>query len=69
MKKENKVQTTLKGKETSQESKKENKAKKGKLTTAAEMDNIITGAVGNVKRRSGKKVANQGTVPFYGNKS
>jgi len=69
MKKEKKVQTTLKGKETSQESKKENKAKKGDHTTAAEMDNIITGAVGNVKRRSGKKVANQGTVPFYGNKS
>lgn len=54
-----------KGKKTGPGSDPVNKFKKGKSTTAAEIDNIITGAVGNVQSRSGKGFANEGTAPFY----
>lgn len=42
-----------------------NKFKKGETTTATELDNIITGAVENVKPRSSTGFAKKGTVPDY----
>ncbi|HEY8688239.1 MAG TPA: hypothetical protein VIM07_03325 [Chitinophagaceae bacterium] len=42
-----------------------NKFKKGKTTTAAEIDNIIKGAVGSVKGKSGRGLANKGTNVDY----
>ena len=42
-----------------------NRFKKGKATTAAEIDNIITGAVENVKGKSGKGLAGKGTNVDY----
>ena len=42
-----------------------NKFKKGKAPTAAALDNIITGAVENVKPQSGKAFTNRGTVTSY----
>ncbi len=65
MKKEQKIIPASKGKKTGPGSNPENKFKKGKTTTAAALDNIITGAVENVKPRSGKGFANEGTVPGY----
>ncbi|MEO5947991.1 MAG: hypothetical protein ABIP79_14330 [Chitinophagaceae bacterium] len=63
--KEKKPLPVLKGKKTGPGSDPVNKFKKDKSTTAAEIDNIITGAVGNVQSRSGKGFANEGTAPFY----
>ncbi|MEP7109769.1 MAG: hypothetical protein ABI760_17365 [Ferruginibacter sp.] len=65
MKKEQKIIPSSKGKKTGPGSNPENKFKKGKTTTAVALDNIITGAVENVKPRSGKGFANEGTVPVY----
>jgi len=42
-----------------------NKFKKEKTTTAAAIDNIITGAVENVKSRPGRGLADEVTVVFY----
>jgi hypothetical protein len=42
-----------------------NKFKKGKATTAAAIGNIITGAVENVKAKSGRGLANEGTTVDY----
>lgn len=42
-----------------------NKSKKGKNTTAAEIDNIITGPVSTVKAKSGRGLANEGTDIDY----
>jgi|GEM_PF-1358545 len=65
MKKEQKILPPSKVKKTGPGSNPENKFKKGKTTTAATLDNIITGAVENVKPRSGSGFANEGTVPIY----
>lgn len=42
-----------------------NKFKKDKTTTAAAIDNIITGAVESVKAKSGRGLANEGTSVDY----
>ena len=42
-----------------------NKFKKGKTTSAAAIDNIITGAVDSVKAKSGRGLANEGTNVDY----
>lgn len=42
-----------------------NKFKKGKTTTVAAIDNIITGAVESVKAKSGRGLANEGTNVDY----
>ena len=42
-----------------------NKFKKDKTTTAAAIDNIITGAVESVKAKSGGGLANKGTNIEY----
>lgn len=65
MKKEKKVLPASKEKKTGPGSNPVNKFKKGQNTTAAELDNIITGAVENVKARAGSGFANEGTVPIY----
>jgi hypothetical protein len=65
MKKEQKIIPAPKGKKTGPGSNPENKFKKGKGTTAAELDNIITSAVGNVKPHSSEGFAKKGTVPGY----
>ncbi len=65
MKNEKKMPTVAKGKKTGPGSNPVNKFKKGKTTTAAQIDNIITGAVEKVKPGSGKGFANEGTAPFY----
>lgn len=65
MKNEKKVLPVSKEKKTGPGSNPVNKFKKGKASTAAELDNIITGAVENVKPRTGKGFSNEGTVVFY----
>ncbi|MEO8772197.1 MAG: hypothetical protein ABI402_19010 [Ferruginibacter sp.] len=65
MKNKKEMLTVAKGKKTGPGSDPVNKFKKGKTTTAAAIDNIITGAVENVKPRSGNGFANEGTVPGY----
>ncbi|MCY7291747.1 MAG: hypothetical protein LH615_06135 [Ferruginibacter sp.] len=69
MKKEKEMLPVAKSKKTGPGSDPVNKFKKGKPTTAAAIDNIITGAVKKVKPSSGKGFANEGTVPFYGEES
>ncbi len=69
MKKEKEMLPITKGKKTGPGSDPVNKFKKGKNTTAATLDNIITGAVGNVKARSGSGFTNEGTVPGYDEES
>lgn len=64
MKKEQNI-PAIKVKKTGPGSNPENKFKEGKPTTAATLDNIITSPVENVKPRSGKGFANEGTVPIY----
>ncbi|MEP7239103.1 MAG: hypothetical protein ABI685_14585 [Ferruginibacter sp.] len=65
MKKEEKITPSSKEKKTGPGSNPVNKFKKGQDTTAAEIDNIITGAVENVKSRPGSGFADEGTVPIY----
>jgi len=65
MKKEEKIIPVSKVKKRDPGSNPENKFKKGKSTTAAALDNIITGAVEKVKARSGKGFSDEGTVPVY----
>ncbi|MEO6229874.1 MAG: hypothetical protein ABJB11_13885 [Ferruginibacter sp.] len=60
-----KILPASKIKKTGPGSNPENKFKKGKATSAATLNNIIKGAVENVKPRSGKGFANEGTVPIY----
>ena len=69
MKKEKEVPRVTKGKKTGPGSDPVNKFKKGQHTTAAAIDNIITGAVENVKARSGSGFTNEGTVPGYDEES
>ncbi len=69
MKKEKKMPPVSKGKKTGPGSDPVNKFKKGKSTTAAQIDNKITGAVENVKSRSVKRRSSDGTIPFYGEES
>ncbi len=64
MKKEQNI-PAIKVKKTGPGSNPENKFKKGKPATAAELDNIITGAVEKVKPRSSEGFAKKGTVPGY----
>lgn len=63
--KEEKLLTAPKGKKTGPGSNPVNKFKKGENTSAATLDNIITGAVENVKPRSSAGFAKKGTVPDY----
>ncbi len=65
MKKEKEVLPVTKGKKTGPGSDPINKFKKGQHTTAAAIDNIITGTVENVKARSGSGFSDEGTVPIY----
>ncbi len=66
MKKEQKTNPVKKAeKKTGPGSNPVNKFKKGKTTTAAAINNIITGAVENVKAQSGKGFTNRGTVTSY----
>ncbi len=65
MKKEKEMLPVAKGKKTGPGSDPVNKFKKGKRTTAAAIDNIITGAVEKVKSRPGNGFTDEGTVPIY----
>ncbi len=65
MKKEQKMPPASKEKKTGPGSDHVNKFKKGKTTTAAAIDNIVKGAVENVKPRSGRGLTDEGTVVFY----
>ncbi len=65
MKKGKEVLPVEKGKKTGPGSDPVNKFKKGQHTTAAALDNIITGAVENVRARSSEGFDNKGTVPDY----
>ena len=65
MKKDEKIIPAATAKKTGPGSNPVNKFKKGKNTSAATLDNIITGAVDNVKARSGSGFSNEGTVPGY----
>ena len=65
MKKEKKMLPVAKDKKTGTGSNPVNKFKKGQHTTVAGIDNIITGAVENVKPRAGSGFADEGTVPIY----
>jgi len=64
MKKEQNI-PAIKVKKTGPGSNPENKFKKGKPSTADELDNIITGAVEKVKPQSREGFAKKGTVPDY----
>lgn len=65
MKKEKEMLPVAKDKKTGKGSNPVNKFKKGKTTSAATLENIITGAVENVKPQSGKGFTNRGTVTSY----
>ncbi len=65
MKKEKEMLPASKGKKTGPGSKPVSKFKKGKTTTAAKIDNIITGAVENVMPAASDRFANDGTVTSY----
>lgn len=65
MKKEEKKILVSKVKKTGPGSNPVNKFKKGKATSAASIDNIISGAVENVKPRPSSGFSNEGTVPIY----
>ncbi len=69
MKKEKVTIPESKEKKTEPGSDPVNKFKKGQHTSVAALDNIITGAVENVKARSGKGFDHIGTVPVYGDES
>lgn len=69
MKKEKVTIPESKEKKTEPGSDPVNKFKKGQHTTVAALDNIITGAVENVKPGSGKGFDHIGTVPVYGDES
>lgn len=56
MKNEKKIVPVAKGKKTGPGSNPVNKFKKGKITTAAAINNVITGAVDNVKATTRKNV-------------
>ena len=65
MKKEKEMLPVAKDKKTGKGSNPVNKFKKGQHTTAAAINNIITGAVENVKSRPGSGSADEGTVTSY----
>jgi hypothetical protein len=65
MKKEKEVLPVAKGKKTGPGSDPVNKFKKGQHTTAAAIDNIITGAVESVKSRPGSGLTDEGTAVVY----
>ncbi|MEO7524104.1 MAG: hypothetical protein ABIT58_08420 [Ferruginibacter sp.] len=65
MKKEIKTQPSVTTKKTGPGSDPVNKFKKGKSATAAAINNIITGAVENVKAQAGTGFENEGTVTSY----
>ena len=65
MKKEEKIIPTSKEKKTGPGSNPVNRFKKGKPTSAAALDNIISGAVENVRARSSEGFTKKGTVPDY----
>ncbi len=65
MKKIEKIIPATKGKKTGPGSNPVNKFKKNQHTTAASIENIIKGAVGNVKPKSGDGFSDRGTVSIY----
>lgn len=65
MKNEKKILPIEKRKKTGSGSNPVNKFKKGKTASAAQMDNIISGAVGNVRPGASNRFANEGTVTSY----
>ena len=65
MKKEKEVLPVAKVKKTGPGSDPVNKFKKGKPATAAAIDNIVKGAVENVKSRPCRGLTDEGTVVFY----
>ena len=69
MKNEKEMLPIAKGKKTGLGSDPVNKFKKGKRTTAATIDNIITGTVEKVKSRPGHGFSDEGTVPIYDEES
>lgn len=64
MKNEKKILPESKEKKIGPGSDPKNKFKKGTASAAA-IDNIVTGAVENVKARTGKGLANEGTIVDY----
>lgn len=61
-----KIPPVVKGKKSGPGSDPENKFKKNKKSgTSASLDNIITPSVGNVKAKSGRGLANEGTAVSY----
>ena len=69
MKKEKEITPASKGKKTGSGSNPVNKFKKGEPASVAEIDDIITGAVENVKPSAGKGFTDKGTVSLYGDES
>jgi len=69
MEKEEKINPAINKKKTGPGSNPENKFKKGKSASAAELDNIITSAVEKVKPHSSEGFAKKGTVPGYEDES
>ena len=65
MEKEEKMNPAINEKKRGPGSNPENKFKKGKPATAAELNNIITSAVEKVKPNTSEGFANKGTVPGY----
>lgn len=69
MKKEKEIIPEAKEKKSETGTDPVNKFKKGQHTTAADIDNIITGVVENVKPRAGNGFSDEGTVPVYRDES
>ena len=69
MKKEKEIIPEAKEKNTEPGTDPVNKFIKGQHTTAAQINNIITGAVEKVKPESAKGFSDEGTVPVYGDES
>ena len=69
MKNEKEMPEESKEKKTGSGSNPVNKFKKGNGATAAELDDIITGAVENVKPGAGKGFTDEGSVSLYGDES
>ncbi len=65
MKNENEMPDESNVKKTGPGSNPKNKFKKGQHTTVAEINNIISSVVENVKPRTGSGFADEGTVPIY----
>ena len=69
MKNEKELPEESKGKKTGSGSNPVNKFKKGNGASVEEIDDIITGAVENVKPSAGKGFTDKGSVSLYGDES